>query len=224
MIMVSFPFLSVPLCISERSIEVLCIENQKLFREVYYAFVSDTLEESNIVFSRNFEPFNKKEKLFVIDEYFSLSYSNAIMKKIYEQMEAFCNIELQRETLQLKSHIVKYLERLANDFDYDFDFDYAFSMTELFKTVNLKPVSDGTDKLNMLLDYILIIEKYVSPECFVLFNLHLYFTEDEIAGFYKDIISKHIKILVVENIKTFVSNKDEKIIIYDKDFCEIVDI
>lgn len=126
--------------------------------------------------------------------------------------------------MQLKSHIVKYMEQLVNDFDYDFDFNYDFSLTEFFKTVNLKPVSDDGDKLNMLLDYILIVEKYVSPGCFVLFNLHLYFTEDEIAGFYKDIINNHIRILVVENIKTFESDKYESIIIYDKDFCEIVDI
>ena len=143
------------------------------------------------------------------------------MKKLYEQTEKYCNAELSKETVQLKTHIVNYFENLTKEFDYDFD--YEFNLTDLFKAINLKPVSDKYNLLNTLIDFILIVNKYIAPKCFVLLNLHLYFSDEELGLFYNDIVNNHIKILVIEGKKAFDKNKYENIIIYDKDFSEIVE-
>lgn len=221
--MVNFDFLSEPIVLKEDTVQVICIENQKLFRKIYTSFINGELEENKIVFSNDYIPFKFKDNVCVINNYFSLSYSTAIMKKIYKQIESFCIIEQAKETFELKTHIINYMDSIANAFDYDFDFNYDINLTELFKTVNLTPATDKTEALNCLLDYILIINKYATPKCFVLMNLHLYFTAEEIELFYRDIIDRHIYLLVIENISAFEKNSNENIIIFDTDFCEIVD-
>ena len=223
MMMVSFDFLSEPICFEENRISVLCIENPKIFRMVCNAFIADETEENKIIFSENFVPFKTKGNVLVSDDYFNPVYSNTVMKKLYEQTEKYCNAELSKETARLKTHIVNYFENITGEFDYDFDFDYEFNLTDLFKAINLKPVSDKYNLLNTFVDFVLIINKYIAPKCFVLFNLHLYFSDEELDLFYNDIVNNHIKILVIECKKTFDKSKYENIIIYDKDFCEIVE-
>jgi len=221
--MVCFDFLSEPIRFEENCINVLCIENPKFFRSVCNAFINDETEENKIIFSENFIPFKAKGNVLVTYDYFGLVYSNAVIKKLYEQTEKYCNTELSKETVQLKTHIVNYFENIIKEFDYDFDFDYEFNLLDLFKAVNLKPVSDKYNLLNTLVDYILILNKYIAPKCFVLLNLHLYFSDEELDLFYNDVVNNHINILVIESKKTFGKNKYENIIIYDNDFCEIVD-
>lgn len=221
--MVNFSFLSEPLQLVDGNICVLYIENQKLFREVFSAFVNENIEETNIVFSENFSPIKPKGNICIIDDFFRISYSNSVIKKLYDQIEKFCNYELQKETTQLKIHIINFFENLVSYFDYDFEFNYDFSVTEMLKLVNLRPNTEKDETIGILLDYILLINKYVKPKCFVLLNLHLYFSEEELELFYKDIINNHIKILVLENRKTYNTSIYEKVVVYDNDFCEIVE-
>lgn len=223
MIMVSFDFLSEPIRLDENIIQVLCLENPQIFRKILNAFIAGETEENKIIFSADFIPFRFKGNICVIDDYFRLSYSNTVMKKLYEQIEKHCNNEHQDDTIRLKTHIVNFMESLLRDFDYDLNFNYDISLTEIFKTINLRPVADHGDSLNTLLDYILILNKYVPQKCFVLFNLHLYFTEKEIELFYNDIVNNHIELLVIENRKFFNKNKYENVVVYDNDFCEIVE-
>lgn len=221
--MVSFEFLSEPIHIEEDKVSVLCLENQLCYRNVVSAFVNDTTEECNIVFSENYIPFKLKNNICFIDDFFRLGYNSAILKKIYEQIEKFCNIELQKETIDLKVHLVNYFENIVRQYDYDFEFVYDFNFVELFKLIGLKPVCETSDLLGALLEFILIVNRYAPPKCFVLTNLHLYFSYDEIEFFCKDVVNNHINILIIENKKNFTTNEYEKVIIFDDDLCEIVE-
>lgn len=221
--MVNFDFLSEPLQLTDSIISVLYIENPKLFRSIFNAFITGETEKEKIVFSEKFTPINFKNSICVIDDFFRLSYSNVIMKKLYEHLEKYCNYELPKETLELKTHIVNYIEYLMSSFDYDFEFNYDISLADIFKTINLKPNTDKNDVLTSLLDYILIVNKYVPQKCFVLLNLHLYFDKVEIDLFYKDIINNHIKLLLIEGKKVFETSSCENVIVYDNDFCEIIE-
>ena len=221
--MVNFDFLSNTINLDEDKTSVLYIENPKLFRNVYGAFVNDETETENIVFSENFVPFKTKGNVCVIDDLFRLSYSNTIMKKLYEQLEKYCNYELQKETIELKTHLVNFTEQLIEAFDYDFEFNYDISLLELFKALNIKPDTDTANELDVLRDFITLLNKYVPPKCFVLLNLHLYFTGEELDLFYKDIVNNHIKLLVIENKKTSSKSIYEKVVVFDNDLCEIIE-
>lgn len=221
--MVNFEFLSTPICFTENEVNVLCVENQKLFRMICDSFINDQTEENKIVFSENYQPYKVKGNVFVVFDYFRLSYSNSLMKKMYDQIEKFCVGELAIETVQLKTHIVKYVESIVKAYDFDFDFNYDISIVELLKSVDFKPNLENDDSINALLDYMLILNKYVPQKCFVLLNLHLYFSEKELELFYTDIINNHINLLVIENKMSFNKCSQENVIVYDNDFCEIVE-
>ncbi len=223
MIMVNFDFLSKPICLADNKIQVLCIESQKLFRTILRSFFNDETEEKNIIFSEDFTPFKARGNVCVIENFFDLSYSNIIIKRLYEQIQEYCNNEQLKETIELKTHLINYMEVVVGDFDFDFDFNYDINLVEIFKAVNLKPHIDRSDLIGALLDYILLVNRYIPAKCFIIPNLHLYFIEEEIALFYKDIINNHINVLIIENTKFFLRNENESIIILDEDFCEIVD-
>ena len=221
--MVNFDFLSEPIRFDEMKINVLCVENQRLFRRVCDSLINDRTEENKIVFSENYQPYKAKGNVCVIFDYFRLSYSSSVMKKMYEQTEKLCVRELQTETLQLKTHIVKFMESVVQAYDFDFDFNYEINIVDLFKSVDFKPHIENRDVLNVLSDYILILNKYVPQKLFILLNLHLYFSKEELEMFYKDIINNHINLLVIENKMSFNRCLYETLIVYDNDFCEIIE-
>ena len=223
MIMVNFDFLSEPLCLHDHTVQVLCIENQQLFRKVLGWFLWDETEENHIVFSKNFEPFRCNGNVCVVDDFYRLSYSHSMVKKLYQQIENYCNTEYAQETLALTSHLVNFMDSIVCSFDYDLEFCCNVNLSEVFKLMELKPVVEKIDLLNSLLDYILILNRYTSPKCFVLFNLHLYFTPKEISLLYQDLLNHHISVLVVENTKFFHKNAQENVVVLDNDFCEIIE-
>ena len=130
---------------------------------------------------------------------------------------------MQKETIDLKVHLVNFFENLVKQYDFDFDFNYDVNLTEVFKMISLKPVYETGELLESLLEFLLVVNRYTPPECFVLTNLHLYFSDSEIAGFCKDVVNNHIKILIIENKKMFKKNEYERVIVLDEDLCEIVE-
>ena len=223
MTMVSFSFLSEPIRLEENRVQVLCLENAKLYRDVLSAFAYDATEENKIVFSENFVPFKAKGNVCVIDNILRLTYPGTVTKKIYEQMENYCYSQLPEKTFQFRSHLVDFAETIVNAFDYDFDFCYDIKLGDIFKLLCIKPVEDNLNLLNELIDYISIISKYSSHKCFVLFNLHLFFDSSELELFYRDIVNNHIRLLVIENKACFEKNVYENLVVLDNDFCEIVE-
>lgn len=220
---VSFDFLNRPLKLEEERVNTLCIENQPTFRKIISAFLTEEPEIENVVFSKDFTPLSVKGNVCFIDSVFTLSYSNSVIKKLYESVEKYCLLELPDKTAFLKQQIVDFFECIVAAFDYDLDYSEDIELAGLFKTQNLRPLSDDADLSEKLLNFILFINNYTKVKCFVLLNLHLYFSPEELDLFYKDIINHHIKLLVLENTEFFEKSKFEKITVCDKDLCEIVE-
>ncbi len=220
---VCFEFLSDTLKLSETYVNTLCIENQIVFRNTVEAFLCEEPEKNNIIFSKNFEPLKFKGNVCFLDNIFNLNFSNAVIKKLYEQIENFCNSDLQSETVALKSNIINFLDLIVKEFDYDIDYNCDVALTDLFKMQSLKPCISDNSVLENLRNFIVFISAYTSVKCFVLLNLHLYFTEDEITKFYSDMLNNHIILLILENSKNFDKISCEKITICDQDMCEILE-
>ena len=221
--MLAADFLSKPMKIGSDSVSVLSVENKKLYRDIVGAFVDEHTEEMNIVFSQDFKPFKYKGNVCFVNDYYKLDLSSAIIKKLYENLERFCNDEMQEETNALKVQIFNFLDRLVLNYDYDFNYSLDINIVDLFKIQNLKPYITSKNLLCSLLDFLVIIKKYTHIRCFVLLNLHLYFTDEEIVHLYEDLIYNDISVLVLENSSNFSKSKFETIRIIDNDLCEIVE-
>lgn len=220
---ISFDFLQKPLELNETYVSTLCIENPDLFRNTISALLSEEPESNQIIFSENFTPFKYKGNVCFINDIFNLCYSNSVIKKLYDQIEKYCISDLSTETAELKRSLIHFADLIVSSFDYELEYSPNIEILSLFKMLNIKPYSDECSLIENLLNFIIFISNYTNTKCFILLNAHLYFSNDEIELFYKDIINNHIKLLVLENAKFFSKSSFENIIIYDRDMCETVE-
>jgi CRISPR type II-A-associated protein Csn2 len=204
--MVSFDFLTKPIELNFDKVNVLYIENQHLYRNTIFHFYNGCLEESNIVFSENYNPI-----------------SSAFMKKMYEDVSIYINTFLLENMSSVKSEILTLLENLSAGFDYDFEFKDDVDIVDLLKMQSFKPSLSKENLLSTLLDFIILMNKYSSVKCFVLLNLHNYFDLSELEILYKELSYQNINLLVIENKKCFETLSAEKVYIVDEDMCEIIE-
>ena len=219
----SLDLLTEPIKLNDNEVNSLCIENKEYYRNFIGSLLNDCIDSKTIVFSKDFKPIKFKGNVLLINDFYNLSLSSALMKQLYEEISTFCNTELQHQTLQLKSMVANFLENIVENYDYDFTCDYELNLVELLKSQNVKPNIHSENLLNSLLDFLLLINKYTGVKCIMLLNLHLYFSDDEVDLFYKEIIYNHINLLVIENNTNFGKSKYEKLTIIDKDLCEIIE-
>ena len=64
-----------------------------------------------------------------------------------------------------------------------------------------------------------LLQKYIEE---IEFNLHSYFTSEELERFYKEIAYRDISLLLLEGEQNFIPNICEKVSVVDADFCEIL--
>ena len=115
-----------------------------------------------------------------------------------------------------------YLSRASQLCDFDFDYKSEVSLSDLFKMQSLKPNIDSFDTASSLINYLTVINKYVSPKCFVLLNMHLFFGSDEIEMIFNTLKYQGIYLIFLENMFSFQRLPDENVSVIDKDLCEIV--
>ena len=221
--MVSFDFLTKPICLSKDKINVLYIENQQVFRNTIRKFYDGVVDENNIIFSENYNPVRFKNNVCFIPDIFCVDYSSSFLKRVYEDLSDYANTYLQESTVSIKANIIDFLEKLSQNYDLDFDFKDEVDITDLLKIQSFKPNLNNDNLLSRLLDYIIMMRRYSSITCFVILNLHTYFSLTELELFYKELAYQSIEILVIENKKVFNSLQNEITYIVDEDMCEIIE-
>lgn len=218
---VSFDFLSVPIEIGNDRISVLCIENKNCFRKITRSFYNENLEENNIIFSENLTQLKSKGNIAFIYDYFDISFSSSLMKKLYDSISDFCFSEMPEERAAFERAVFAFLDEINRNYDFDFSYNSEIDIKSFFKSQNLKPDIECKEFTEALSDYILLVQKYSSVKCFVLLNPHTYFSAEELTAFYDDMLRRNIKLLVIEGNKNFEKSELESLIISDEDFCEI---
>ena len=221
--MVSFDFLTKPICLSKDKINVLYIENQQMFRNTIRNFYDGVVDENNIIFSEDYSPVKYKNNVCFISDIFSVDFSSSFLKRVYEDLSGYANTYLQESTVSIKANIIDFLEKLSQNYDLDFDFKDDVDITDLLKIQSFKPILNNGNLLSRLLDYIIMMRRYSSITCFVILNLHTYFSLTELELFYKELAYQSIEILVIENKKVFDSLQNEITYIVDEDMCEIIE-
>ena len=220
--MICFDFLNRPIALQTGKISVLVIENKSCFRKTVRALLSGAAEEENIVLSEKNKPIKFRSAARLIGNYFALDYSAHQLKSIYADMAYFCGEEMRQETLELSGKISEYLEKLNENFDFDFTYTSELNLQDLFKIKDLKPDQVCKSSLEALLDYMLLLQKYSHIKCFILLNLHVFFSQKELSALYTELLQRSIPVLVLEGNTCFEPCQQEKYTILDEDLCEIV--
>lgn len=210
-----------PMNILKNKINTICVENTKKFRDIVLDFLEEN-ENHELVFSLNYEPFSMKGNVCFVSDYFNFQVSPAIVKKIYNYLENLCVSELPNESESLKADITGYLAKVSQLCDFDFDYRDSVSLCDVFKMRSLKPQVKSFDTATSLLNYIIVINQYAHPKCFVLLNMHLFFSNEEIELLFQNFQYQGIYVILLENAFSFEKLTYENVFIIDKDLCEIV--
>ena len=219
----AFSFLSEPIYFGENPIQLLVLENKKLFRQVCDAFQHE-LEENYFIFSKDYKPFSfAKKGMFLPDPLRLPLRDKKLLTKTNAELENIANEKMYLELLELQEHLMAFAERLSAGTEFGFSFTDGISASSWLKLLDFTPRYEEreSDLENMLL-FLQLCQKYLGIQCFVLTNLYVYFTPEELEPFLKSAALHQISLLLLESsIPAAISV--EQISIVDKDLCEIVD-
>ena len=219
----AFSFLSEPIYFGENPIQLLVLENKKLFRQVCDAFQHE-LEENYFIFSKDYKPFSfAKKGMFLPDPLRLPLRDKKLLTKTNAELENIANEKMYLELLELQEHLMAFAERLSAETEFAFSFTDEISASSWLKLLDFTPRYEEreSDLENMLL-FLQLCQKYLGIQCFVLTNLYVYFTPEELEPFLKSAALHQISLLLLESsIPAAISVA--QISIVDKDLCEIVD-
>lgn len=221
--MVSFPFFSEPIAFGEEYIPVVCIENPSCLLHTIRALQSGQPEEYNVVFSERYTPFSFAKYGFFLTDYTAYSLPAPLVKKLYAHIETVCQADMTEEAYAVRKAVLTFLDKLNEQLDYGFAFEEDFSVTEILKMQKFLPDLQGEEPVEMLLDFLILLCRLQPLRCCVLLHLHQYFSEQQLLPFFREVIMRHIPLVLLEGSVSFSQSCCEKKYILDKDLCEILE-
>lgn len=135
----AFSFLSEPIYFGENPIQLLVLENKKLFRQVCDAFQHE-LEENYFIFSKDYKPFSfAKKGMFLPDPLRLPLRDKKLLTKTNAELENIANEKMYLELLELQEHLMAFAERLSAETEFTFSFSDEISAASWLKLLAFTP-------------------------------------------------------------------------------------
>lgn len=211
--------------IKENIINIIIIENQLYFRQITLELI-EQLADKNNTFSliKDGKTLNFTKNCTVIFDTFNLEINNKkIINAILTNLQKIAQ-ENYEETLKIKHNLNQYFNDLSCQSEYNLKFDDEPDILNILKIANFKIDIDNENFLEKFLTYLKTLSHIANFKLIIILNSRIYFSEQELMEIYKFSINNKINIL---NIEYSLENKYsklsdfEKIIIFDKDCCEL---
>lgn len=214
--------LSAPIHWRENVIPILVVEHPKLFRQFVFTLSRQAEgEEGEFVLSLDYNPLDCGEHLQVVRDYTAFSLDDRKLQNRFQSLlQVAIREELPEKTDCLQRVIVDYLETVATTMEYPVTFsDGEYALT-LLKALKCHPVLDGEGPLEQLVQYLELYNGLMKNQCFVLVGAHMYFSEEELLGFYRLVGYRKWRVLLLESHMTS-PLLGEEVYLLDQDLCEL---
>lgn len=202
--------------------QVLIIENPKK----YYNFCDMLIrqsqgEDGSFILSKDYKELPFSKEVFIIPNLFDINnYDRKFISKLYSDLEVLAKENYYEELNDLNSRVISFLEKLSFDSVFSLEYDSTFNLNSLLKTSKVDFAKEKEVFLEKLIDYVSVIIKYLQPKVLIIFGLKTVLGDEEIDEFYKFISYNSIKLLSIETHQ-FEKRSDEKVLLIDKDLCEL---
>lgn len=222
MISVAFTYMKNPIKLREEKPTAIIIENKFTYRNILSSFINNN-EEEYFTFAQDFNPFEfYKKGCFILDP-INLDLDN---KKANTKSNEFLanniNDIYQEDLSQINSEMLSLADKLMIDSSFEISYDnYELDAASLIKLLGFHLSFDNQSAVDRLISYILILSKFLKYDIFVISNLYIYFTLEEIKMIYETLKLNHIIILVLEQSQPNLVSKYENVYILDNDLCVI---
>ena len=178
--------------------------------------------DDNFILSEGSDDFNFKKNVLLINDIFNLSFNDKkVTNLIISKATAICNdYENMEETNILLTSIEKYILNIIENIEYPVLLD-TIQITNLLKSLRFTIDDNFDSQLEKIIAYIKMINEFSDCKLFILINLKLYFTSEELESLYKELTYLKINVLLIEKTLYNKISKYENTTIIDKDYCEI---
>lgn len=221
----SYPIFENPIIFKENKINVLVIENQKLFVKL----INELLHQINgfdgkFVLSLNFKEIEINKNMDMLIDPFSLDINQKkVITKLYSHLKnTALDSDFYIDTKAILSEIMQYAEKISQTSQFPLAYANDIDIVSVFKILDLKIEICLESLVEKILDYCSVVQEFCGITCMVFVNLKCYLSDEELEQFYRIVSYKKIFILLLENTVREQRFEIEELHIIDSDLCEII--
>lgn len=210
----------------DNTVNVLDIENASCFAHIIEILNSKLNGmESNEIFllDEQDQELNMSEEMYIIFDLFNIDYNaKKVLNKIYSIITKNIENNQNFEISRLTVKLRNYIIQEINELPFEFTMKDELEITEILKLYNLKIDSENyTNILERVEILIDIISTLKIAKILVIPNLKTYLSEEDLVEVYKYSLYNNIDLLIIErDIKTIL--KYEECLVIDSEFNEEV--
>lgn len=222
--MVSYKYLSSPVKFDTKNVIALVIENKELFRNTIVS-LSNGNEDDILIISKNFTPLDYSKQICLIDNSILIDFKNKrLQSKVNSELATAINEVYYKEFDSVQNSISDLICKLSELLDFNFFSVAEINAQSLVKFLSFEPKFESdTNSLSNLLFYLELLKNHLNIECFVIINLFLYYSKDELDLLFNSLKLKNIYVVAIENQSPEYSNSNFKLAIVDDSLCSIID-
>ena len=219
--MLACDFLENPIEFFENKINVIVIENQKLFRKAISEFIEQAENKTDsFILSENFEPIDFSRKTAVVPDIFNIDFSS---KKISAKInQNICeNFPEDEKFYKVRNLLNEIGSEILSEADFDLQFSEVEFPEDIIKIFDFRINDSEMELMEKVTEYMKIQRIFFGKEIFVFVNLKSCFSEEEIGNFYQWVFYNKFHVILIESFQRDVPLNGEETVIVDKDLCEI---
>ena len=215
-----------PIEIENNKINIVIVEHQHLFTK----FIAEIFTQINdgsgsFLLSQDGKKLDFSKNMDIVVDVFNLTVNQ---KKVINKLHSSLLTSAQESehylmTSELFTNINVYLDAIIQDQSLAVTYNEALDIAGIFKAADVRFAEEQEYLSEKLIDYMEVMTEYCNIECFAFVNLKSYMSETELKDFYRDVLYKRFKVILLESRtdSEIYGLKDlENILILDKDLCE----
>lgn len=210
--------------ISNDKFNTIVIENRSEFLNlmVYlnYEFIGNV--EYLILTNEQEKKLSLDSYLFYIPNIFNLDLNTKKnINALYKKLKNIYGKKMYDDLQEIKRKCEEIIEEISIDFDIELSVGTTINIDDIFKIMNISFSENYMNLKEKLIKYILIINELNEYNVFILNNLHIYFSNEELEFVIKELSYHDISLINIENNSNFEKISNECIKILDIDNCSI---
>ncbi len=204
-------------------INVLVVEDPKTFTKYCKEVISSIEEDGGDFCLFENEKLLKMGKRCVIfsDLLCFEMESKKITNKLLVDLKNLAETEYATQWYKLKAEIYQFLSNLNSSSLYPLEYDEENDISALLKVFNVRLLEEENSLLEKLVSYIKVSTRYLGITEYFFVNLKCFLSAEEVLLLYKEAALESAGVFLLENTLRD-KLEGEKILIIDKDLCEIV--
>lgn len=216
-----YNFLNEEIDFGEYDVNVLIIESQRVFRD----FVQDLQylydgENTSLLFTDNYEECRLSNYAQFIRYMNDIDFENKkILSKVQQELHKIAIEEKYIKTSELTSIVETYIQDIVDISNFDLVHD-IFDIDIILKSLHIRLNVDDMNFLEKICKYMDFTTNIFMTDIFIFVNLKTYLEKEELLELYNYCKYNKISLLLCENTTREKLDR-EKIIILDKDLCQI---